>query len=256
MTVPTPLLPPSQVKIIMQISSANQQTAAAQAAAKNGLVAAFLTIGRTEGIGGYWRGNLPQARERLRVTPTPLAGESGSIVPQHGIATWQFCPPARGPRRPPPSVAAPNAPALETPAPSLPAGSPRPALQRLPALQARLRPPPSLLPSSPPPRDPPMPAAAAAEAPHPPVPCPPVSASYEKLKKLFADEKGELSVPARLAAGAGAACISTAVRARPAARQKDAPRPQGSAPAERGAWPPGVVGWRSLSSLESPEANC
>ena len=36
--------------------------------------------------------------------------------------------------------------------------------------------------------------------------------SYEKLKKLFADKDGKLSVPARLAAGAGAACFSTIVR--------------------------------------------
>ena len=38
--------------------------------------------------------------------------------------------------------------------------------------------------------------------------------SYEKLKKLLADKDGNLSVPARLAAGAGAACVSTIVRAR------------------------------------------
>ena len=35
--------------------------------------------------------------------------------------------------------------------------------------------------------------------------------SYEKLKTLFADKDGKLSVPARLAAGAGAACVSTVV---------------------------------------------
>lgn len=38
--------------------------------------------------------------------------------------------------------------------------------------------------------------------------------SYEKLKKMLADKDGNLSVPARLAAGAGAACISTTVRRR------------------------------------------
>ena len=38
--------------------------------------------------------------------------------------------------------------------------------------------------------------------------------SYEKLKKLLADKDGNLSVPARLAAGAGAACASTIVRSR------------------------------------------
>ena len=36
--------------------------------------------------------------------------------------------------------------------------------------------------------------------------------SYEKLKTWFADKDGKLSVPARLAAGAGAAAISTLVR--------------------------------------------
>ena len=38
--------------------------------------------------------------------------------------------------------------------------------------------------------------------------------SYEKLKTLLADKDGKLSVPARLAAGAGAACLSTIVRSR------------------------------------------
>lgn len=67
-----------QVKIIMQISSVNQQSAAAQAAAKNGLVSAFLTIGRTEGIGGYWRGNLPQVRV-FPPRPDPLAQPARSF---------------------------------------------------------------------------------------------------------------------------------------------------------------------------------
>ena len=42
--------------------------------------------------------------------------------------------------------------------------------------------------------------------------------SYEKFKGLLADKDGNLSVPARLAAGAGAACVSTIVRAERAAR--------------------------------------
>ena len=41
--------------------------------------------------------------------------------------------------------------------------------------------------------------------------------SYEKLKNLLADKDGNLTVPARLAAGAGAACVSTIVRSRRAA---------------------------------------
>jgi len=48
--------------------------------------------------------------------------------------------------------------------------------------------------------------------------------SYEKLKKLFADKDGNLSIPARLAAGAGAACFSTVVRGcRAACEQRSLP---------------------------------
>ena len=52
----------AQVKIIMQVSSVNTQSAAAKAAAQGGLISAFVTIGKTEGFMGYWRGNVPQAR--------------------------------------------------------------------------------------------------------------------------------------------------------------------------------------------------
>lgn len=45
----------------MQVSGANQQTAAAKAAASGGLIPAFIAIGKSEGIMGYWKGNVPQA---------------------------------------------------------------------------------------------------------------------------------------------------------------------------------------------------
>lgn len=104
----TTTAPLDRLKILLQISSANQDMKAAAAAAKGGAMGAFLEIGRSEGVAGYWRGNVPQV---LRVLP------------------YSAC-----------------------------------------QLYA-----------------------------------------YDYLKKLFKDEKGELSVPRRLAAGAGAAIISTTV---------------------------------------------
>ena len=58
----------------MQVSAVNQQTLAAQAAAKSGLVSAFMTIGRTEGLGGYWRGNIPQAHPSSSTWGEPIEG--------------------------------------------------------------------------------------------------------------------------------------------------------------------------------------
>lgn len=62
--------PLDRLKIIMQISGANQQSAAAQAAAKGGLVPAFIAIGKSEGIKGYWKGNVPQV---IRILPYSTA---------------------------------------------------------------------------------------------------------------------------------------------------------------------------------------
>ena len=62
--------PLDRLKIIMQISSANQQTAAAKAAASGGLIPAFLAIGKSEGIKGYWKGNVPQV---IRILPYSTA---------------------------------------------------------------------------------------------------------------------------------------------------------------------------------------
>lgn len=112
----------------MQVSAVNTQSAAAKAAAQSGLLGALVAIGKSEGIGGYWRGNIPQAR---------LA-----------CGTQRH---TRDSRARPPRVQ---------------------VIRVLPYSACQLY-------------------------------------SYEKLKKLFADKEGRLSVPARLAAGAGAACVST-----------------------------------------------
>ena len=62
--------PLDRLKIIMQISGANQQSAAAQAAAKGGLIPAFVAIGKSEGLKGYWKGNVPQV---IRILPYSTA---------------------------------------------------------------------------------------------------------------------------------------------------------------------------------------
>ena len=62
--------PLDRLKIIMQISGANQQSAAAQAAAKGGLIPAFIAIGKSEGLKGYWKGNVPQV---IRILPYSTA---------------------------------------------------------------------------------------------------------------------------------------------------------------------------------------
>ena len=62
--------PLDRLKIIMQISSVNQQTAAAKAAASGGLIPAFIAIGKSEGIKGYWKGNVPQV---IRILPYSTA---------------------------------------------------------------------------------------------------------------------------------------------------------------------------------------
>ena len=62
--------PLDRLKIIMQISGANQQSAAAQAAVKGGLIPAFVAIGKSEGIKGYWKGNVPQV---IRILPYSTA---------------------------------------------------------------------------------------------------------------------------------------------------------------------------------------
>lgn len=62
----TATAPLDRLKILMQVSTANQDMAASAAAKKGGLGAAFLEVGRTEGVLGYWRGNLPQV---VRVLP-------------------------------------------------------------------------------------------------------------------------------------------------------------------------------------------
>jgi solute carrier family 25 phosphate transporter 23/24/25/41 len=50
----------------MQTAGASRASAAAVAAADKGLLAAFVAIGKTEGLAGYWRGNVPQV---VRILP-------------------------------------------------------------------------------------------------------------------------------------------------------------------------------------------
>ena len=97
-----------QVKILMQVSSVNTQSAAAKAAAQGGLVSAFMTIGKTEGVLGYWRGNVPQVgdtcdsmQERLFASETDSttlcrccvccrtapASFTGTLTRRHGAMT-------------------------------------------------------------------------------------------------------------------------------------------------------------------------
>jgi len=65
-TAKTATAPLDRLKILMQVSTANQDMAASAAARSGGLGAAFLEIGKSEGPLGYWRGNLPQV---VRVLP-------------------------------------------------------------------------------------------------------------------------------------------------------------------------------------------
>lgn len=58
--------PLDRLKIIMQTAGASRASAASVAAADKGLLAAFLAIGKTEGLAGYWRGNVPQV---VRILP-------------------------------------------------------------------------------------------------------------------------------------------------------------------------------------------
>ena len=62
--------PLDRLKIIMQVSGANQQSAAAKAAASGGLIPAFIAIGKSEGLKGYWKGNVPQV---IRILPYSTA---------------------------------------------------------------------------------------------------------------------------------------------------------------------------------------
>lgn len=65
-TAKTATAPLDRLKILMQVSTANQDMAASAAARSGGLGAAFFEVGKSEGLLGYWRGNLPQV---VRVLP-------------------------------------------------------------------------------------------------------------------------------------------------------------------------------------------
>lgn len=50
------------MKLLLQTRGGLGQTAVAQAARRGGVLDALVAIGREEGLRGYWKGNLPQAR--------------------------------------------------------------------------------------------------------------------------------------------------------------------------------------------------
>ena len=56
-TITAPL---DRVKLLLQTSGGLQQGAVKHAVRKGGVWQALVAIGRTEGIKGYWKGNLPQ----------------------------------------------------------------------------------------------------------------------------------------------------------------------------------------------------
>ena len=54
--------PLDRVKLLLQTRGGLGQSAVAQAARRGGVLDALVAIGREEGLRGYWKGNLPQAR--------------------------------------------------------------------------------------------------------------------------------------------------------------------------------------------------
>lgn len=58
-TITAPL---DRVKLLLQTSGGLQQGAVRHAVRKGGVWKALVAIGRTEGIKGYWKGNLPQVK--------------------------------------------------------------------------------------------------------------------------------------------------------------------------------------------------
>ena len=55
--------PLDRVKLLLQTRGGLGKTAVAQAARRGGVLDALVAIGREEGLRGYWKGNLPQARD-------------------------------------------------------------------------------------------------------------------------------------------------------------------------------------------------
>lgn len=60
--------PLDRVKLLLQTSGGLQKGAVKQAVRQGGVWQALVAIGRTEGIKGYWKGNLPQVCIRLPCT--------------------------------------------------------------------------------------------------------------------------------------------------------------------------------------------
>ena len=91
--------PLDRVKLLLQTSGGLQKGAVKHAVRKGGVWQALVAIGRTEGIRGYWKGNLPQVRPCVQsaltscTCPTFLQVESGiafdlHAVPLHVSTRW------------------------------------------------------------------------------------------------------------------------------------------------------------------------
>eukprot|EP00210_Caulerpa_lentillifera_P008860 g8453.t1 len=62
----TIIAPLERVKLLLQVKGGFQTGAVKDAALKGGIFRSLIAISRTEGIGGFWKGNLPQI---LRIVP-------------------------------------------------------------------------------------------------------------------------------------------------------------------------------------------
>ncbi len=69
-TVTAPL---DRVKLLLQTSGALTEGALGQAVRQGNLWKAFTTIGREEGLRGYWKGNTPQVHDFLILNFTCVA---------------------------------------------------------------------------------------------------------------------------------------------------------------------------------------
>ena len=90
--------PLDRVKILLQVKGGLETGAVAAAAQQGNLVKAFLAIGKQEGVRGYWKGNLPQARRPLasRAAPAPHAARSLARPAQLSVAVAAAAGAARG----------------------------------------------------------------------------------------------------------------------------------------------------------------
>lgn len=74
-TITAPL---DRVKLLLQTSGGLQQGAVKHAVRKGGVWQALVAIGRTEGIKGYWKGNLPQVSHTVALQTAGNKTQLGS----------------------------------------------------------------------------------------------------------------------------------------------------------------------------------